>query len=98
MRLCACLPKLLPCSFRLSWLNLSKVKSEPAPQNRDHAPATRLTGVLRVESSGGPCRFLRHHLLHESAHGSDVTGRAAFDPGLIALRRLFQVGEVSFVR
>src|SRR5437867_4127461 len=74
MRLCACLPKLLPCSFRLSWLNLSKVKSEPAPQNRDHAPATRLTGVLRVESSGGPCRFLRHHLLHESAHGSDVHG------------------------
>src|ERR1700693_4072259 len=98
MRLYACLPRPSPCSFRLSWLNLWKVKGEPASQNRDHAPATRLTCVLNVEASGGLCRFLRHHLLHESAHGSDVTGRAAFYPGLIMLRRLFQVSEVSFVR
>src|SRR5712692_4485067 len=98
MRLCACLPKPLPCSFRLSWLNLSKVKREPAPQNRNHAPATRLTGVLSVESSGGLRRVLSDHLLHKSAHGSDVAGRTAFYPGLIALRRFFHVGKIPLVR
>src|SRR5713226_4708840 len=98
MRLCACLPKPLPCSFRLSWLNLSKVKPEPAPQNRNHAPATRLTGVLSLESSGGLRRILSDHLLHKSPHCSYVAGRSAFYPGLIDLRRFFHVVKIPLVR
>src|SRR5712692_5343090 len=48
----------------------------------------RIKGLSRLCS-------LTAHLLHELAHCSDVTRRAGFTPGLVALRSLFQVGEVA---
>jgi hypothetical protein len=44
----------------------------------------------------GFCK-LTAHLGHKLAHGGDITWRAAFDPGFVALRSFFQVREELLV-
>src|ERR1039458_3167170 len=44
----------------------------------------------------GFCK-LTAHLGHKLAHGGDITWRAAFDPGFVALRSFFQVREELFI-
>src|ERR1035437_5487619 len=52
-------------------------------------------GSLYARFSGRLGRLkLRAHLFHESAHGSDVTWRPLFTPGLVTLGSFLQVGKV----
>src|SRR5712691_385421 len=80
--------------FLLIWIRSSKL-NEPAPQKHGCAPG--IAGSLATYSrfrSGLSCRCkLRAHLFHKLAHASDMTRRATFDPGFVALRSFFQVRE-----
>src|SRR6266550_5741972 len=62
MRLCACLPKLLPCSFRLSWLNLSGSEKWACISEGDYAPAVYELKVLSFH------RQHRHRLSRAAAY------------------------------
>ena len=57
-------------------------------------PAGQLESMEELRFGGGG---LSAHLLHELAHGGDVTRVAAFLPGFIALGGLFEVAKEVLV-
>src|SRR5438445_11565463 len=80
--------------FLLIWIRSSKL-NEPAPHK--HGCATGIAGSLATYSrfrSGLRCRCkLRAHLFHKLSHASDMTRRATFDTGFVALSSFFKIRE-----
>src|ERR1019366_4712964 len=64
--------------------------ARPGSQARTLFTLASFYSRVRIGPLSGFCK-LTAHLGHKLAHGGDITWRAAFDPGFVALRSFFQV-------